>query len=169
MSEIIQKISSYNLFNYLLPGVVFCVMLEHITNFTITQSDLLINAFLFYFAGLCISRVGSIIVEPLLKEIGFVKFSDYGDFAKVAKANPKLEILSEANNTYRTLLATFVSLGIAKIYEKIAIYFEFSSDISLMLLVSALFILFLYSYKKQTLYVSKYIESHKESENGLRD
>lgn len=169
MSEIVQKISSYNLFNYLLPGVIFCLLMERITKFTIAQNDLLINAFLFYFAGLCISRVGSIIVEPLLKKIGFVKFSDYRDFVKVSKANTKLEILSEANNTYRTLVATFVSLGVVKIYEKIAIHFELSSEISLMLLVSALFLLFLYSYKKQTLYVSKYIESHRGSENGLRD
>lgn len=68
MSELIQKLSSYNLFNYLLPGIVFSVLLEQMTSYSIVQKDLFVNPFLFYFIGLCISRVGSI-CEFTIKDI----------------------------------------------------------------------------------------------------
>lgn len=167
MSEIIQKLSSYNLLNYLLPGIVFSVLLEQMTSYSIVQKDLFVNAFLFYFIGLCISRIGSVVIETFLKKINFVQFSHYPDFIKASKANPKIEILSEANNTYRTLLAVFVVLVFAKVYEIASKYLSFSNEVNAVLLVLGLFVLFLFSYKKQTSYINKQVEAHKELDNGL--
>lgn len=58
MKEILEKVSSYNLFNYLLPGTVFVFVLSKISGYNFIQKDLLIGAFLYYFIGLVISRIG---------------------------------------------------------------------------------------------------------------
>lgn len=162
MSELMQKLSSYNLLNYLLPGIVFSVMLEQITSYSIVQKDLFVNAFLYYFIGLSISRIGSIAIEKPLKKIKFIEFAQYTDYTKASKAYPKIEVLSEANNTYRTLLATFVLLGLAKVYEMISKYCALSPETNSLLLVLSLGIIFLLSYKKQTDYVRQQVEAHKE-------
>lgn len=162
MSEIIQKISSYNLFNYLLPGIIFSVLLEQATSYSIVQKDIFVNAFLFYFVGMVISRVGSILIEEPLKWSKFVKFSDYKDYLKASKNYPKIEIHSETNNTYRTLLATFVVLCFSKLYEIIAHRYMLSNETNMTLLTIALFLLFLFSYRKQTGYITKQVEAYKE-------
>ena len=102
MKEILDKITSYNLFNYLLPGVLFVVILDKLTIYSFAQENLVIGAFVYYFVGLVVSRTGSIVVEPLLKKIGFVKFDDYKDFVVAAKNDSKIDVLSESNNMYRT-------------------------------------------------------------------
>jgi len=107
MKEIIEKLSSYNIFNYLLPGIVFSILTSKFTSTNLIFDNLIIGAFLYYFIGLVISRVGSVIIEPLLKRIKFLKFADYKDFVSVSKTDNKLEILSEANNMYRTFVSMF--------------------------------------------------------------
>lgn len=163
MSELMQKLSSYNLLNYLLPGIVFSVMLEQITSYSIVQKDLFVNAFLYYFIGLSISRIGSIAIEKPLKKIKFIEFGPYSDYIKASKAYPKIEVLSEANNTYRTLLAAFILLGLAKVYEMISKHCNLSAETNSLLLVLSLGVIFLLSYKKQSDYVRQQVEAHKET------
>ena len=78
MQGVLEKISSYNIFNFLLPGTIFAYSSDRFTNTTFIQDDLLIAVFVYYFLGLVVSRVGSLLIEPLLKITGFVRFSDYG-------------------------------------------------------------------------------------------
>src|SRR5690349_3259436 len=110
MKELLDKISSYNVFNYLFPGILFAVILDKFTQYSLIQDDLLRGAFVYYFVGLVISRVGSLVIEPFLKKISFLKFADYGAFVQAEKTDPKIETLSEVNNMYRTLVAMLVSL-----------------------------------------------------------
>jgi hypothetical protein len=79
VSDFIEKISSYNLFNNLLPGVVFCLLADKFFSFSLIQSDIVVGLFFYYFVGLVISRVGSIIVEPLLKNIKIIEFTKYSE------------------------------------------------------------------------------------------
>jgi hypothetical protein len=65
MKEILDKLSSYNLFNYLLPGIIFVVLASEITRYSFIHDDIVIGAFLYYFIGLVISRFGSLAIEPL--------------------------------------------------------------------------------------------------------
>ena len=66
MKEILDKLSSYNLFNYLLPGVLFVVIASKVTRYGFIQDDIVIGVFLYYFIGMVISRFGSLVIEPLL-------------------------------------------------------------------------------------------------------
>ncbi len=155
MNELINKISSYNLFNYLLPGAIFSVIFEHITPYKIIQTDLLVNAFLVYFIGLVISRIGSLIVEPVFRK--FVSFADYKDFVNTSKNDAKIEILSEANNVYRTFIALFIIVFAIKGYY----YFIPNNNYGVHILILLLFLLFVFSYIKQIKYITKRVNKSK--------
>ncbi len=160
MKEILSKLSSYNIFNYLLPGIIFVVAAGKFTRYSFIQQDIIIGLFLYYFIGLVISRFGSIIIEPLLRRISFLEFADYKDFVAASKKDEKLEILSEVNNTYRTLCSLFALLLLLKVYEKIEGRFSVLRDWSGIILVILLLVMFLFAYRKQTLYVIKRIKSN---------
>jgi hypothetical protein len=161
MKEILEKISSYNLFNYLLPGTVFVFVLAKISEHNFIQKDLLIGAFFYYFIGLIISRIGSVIIEPLLKKWNFLKFAEYSDFVIYSKKDDKIDVLSETNNMYRTIIALIISLILVKGFDwitmKIGMNEIWQSVIVLILMLS----LFLFSYRKQTNYITKRIIAHK--------
>jgi hypothetical protein len=166
MKDILDKLSSYNLFNYLLPGIIFVVLASKVTHYSFVQQDILIGAFLYYFIGLVISRFGSLVIEPLLKCLSFVKFADYKEFVFASKQDEKLELLSEVNNTYRTLCSLFILLLSLKLYEKIEGRFPDLKDWDGIILVVLLLITFLFSYRKQTSYITKRI---KANEFGKKD
>ncbi len=158
MKDLLSKLSSYNIFNYLFPGVVFVIMAEKFTQRSFVQQDIFIGFFLYYFIGLVISRLGSLVIEPILRRISFLRFSEYHDFVNAAKKDDKLELLSEVNNTYRTLCALFVSLFALRLYELIEGRFPILKGWSPVLLVVFLFLMFLFSYRKQTSYITKRID-----------
>ncbi len=161
MKEILDKISSYNLFNYLLPGVIFPFIASKKTAINLLQNDLITGAFVYYFIGLVISRFGSLVIEPILKKTKFVIFADYKDFVTVSQIDTKLDTLSEANNMYRTLMSMFLLLIFSDIYSLLILKFPITKKWSLILLVILLFIMFLFSYRKQTNYITKRINASK--------
>tara|TARA_R110000868_G_scaffold122877_2_gene325780 strand:- start:13822 stop:14313 length:492 start_codon:yes stop_codon:yes gene_type:complete len=163
MSELLAKISSYNIFNYLLPGVLFVAFAKIWTGFSFVQDNLVIAAFVYYFIGMVISRIGSILVEPILKKFGFLNFAEYADFVRASAKDAKIETLSEANNSYRTLCALFISLLFLKLFDVVAQCLPFLSNGRTCLLLGSLFLLFLFSYRKQTSYITKRIRANLDS------
>ena len=155
MTEIINKITSYNLFNYLLPGVLFAAILDKFTIYSLIPKDIIIGAFVYYFIGLVISRFGSLLVEPILKKISFLKFADYADFISASQKDPKIELLSEENNMYRNFNAMFIILVLMKFYEWIQFIFPVLKNLNIYILIILLLVIFLCSYKKQTEYITK--------------
>ena len=112
--------------------------------------------------GLVISRVGSLVLEPLMRRVSFVKCAPYKDFVSVSARDPKLEILSETNNMYRTLCALFFTLVVLTILERlVGAYLRIPAGVSSLVLFGALFVLFALSYRKQTHYVTQRIEAGK--------
>lgn len=159
MKEILDKISSYNLFNYLLPGILFVTIANKFTSYSFIENNLIIAGFVYYFIGLVISRLGSLIVEPALKRITFLKFADYKEFISASKKDPKIDLLSESNNMYRTFIAMFILLLLLKLYELISFKLTVLNDWTMYILIILLLIIFLYSYRKQTQYITKRIKS----------
>lgn len=157
--DLLEKISSYNFFNYLLPGIIFAVIAKELLPYQLIQADIVIGAFVYYFIGLVISRVGSLVIEPLLKKIRFLKFADYKDFISASKTDSKIEIFSEANNTYRTFCSMLLLLLLLKLYIYIEFFYPIIKAFDLYILIGLLLILFLYSYKKQTEYITKRIKA----------
>ncbi len=163
MKEIIDKISSYNLFNYLFPGIIFVVLLRRFSTIDLVIENNFLGAFLYYFIGLVISRIGSLILEPLFKKIKLVTFSDYKDFIDASKKDEKIELFSEVNNTYRTIVSLFLCLSITVIYDKFISEYLTKYGIDIYLITVGLLALFMFSYRKQTSYINKRIEKSKSS------
>jgi hypothetical protein len=158
MHELLDKISSYNIFNYLFPGIVFSALAGWVTHYSIVPRDVLTGAF--YFVGLVVSRFGSLVIEPVLKRTSFIRFADYKDFVAASKKDDKLSLLSEVNNTYRTLSAVFALLLIVKVYGFIEGRHPGLKEWDATVLSLLLLVLFLFSYKKQTAYVTKRIKAN---------
>ena len=156
--EIVEKISSYNLFNNLLPGVLFVYAISNITNFNLLVDNVIIVIFLYYFVGLVISRFGSFVVEPLLRKIKFIRFADYKDFLSASEQDSKIELLSEVNNMLRTFISLFVFILLTFIYDKIAVRFCIPIENTIIILIVALLVLFVFSYRKQTTFIRKRVE-----------
>jgi hypothetical protein len=161
MKELLDKISSYNIFNYLLPGVIFSILVTKFCNIDLIFNDILVGAFNYYFIGLIVSRFGSLVIEPILKKIHFVKFADYTDFIKASKEDEKIEILSETNNMFRTFISVFTLLFLVKGFQVSATNWQFLKENELTILLTFLLCLFLFSYRKQTNFIIKRIKSKK--------
>ena len=159
MKELLSKLSSYNIFNYLLPGVVFVAISPLASGYSFVQDNLLIGAFLYYFVGLVISRVGSLVIEPTLKKLGVLRFADYSDFVAASKKDEKLEVLSEVNNTYRTLCSMFLLLISLRLYSWLESRLPFLGEWDTVLLPALLLVMFVFSYRKQTNYITKRIKA----------
>jgi hypothetical protein len=160
MNELLDKISSYNIFNYLLPGVVFAVLAGEVIKRPLVQPDLVTGAFLYYFLGMVVSRFGSLVVEPILKGLKFVRFADYRDFVAASQKDPKIDVLSETNNTYRTLAALFSLLILLKLYARLEERFPGLKPWDAAILAVLLLVMFLASYRKQTSYVARRIRAN---------
>lgn len=160
IDSILQRISSYNIFNYLLPGIVYVAFLEVISSYSLYQENIVIGLFLYYFLGMVISRIGSLIIEPLLKKLRIIKFAPYSNYVKASKQDKKIELLSEVNNTYRTIISLFLILLMTLLFEHIFQFFSISDrGISIIIIVGIL-ILFILSYRKQTIYITERIDSN---------
>jgi hypothetical protein len=158
MNELLNKLSTYNVFNYLLPGILFAVFASRLTHYSFLQPDLVVGVFTYYFIGMVVSRVGSLVVEPLLKSLRFVAFANYKDYVSATKKDLKIELLSEANNTYRTLCSLFVLLLVVKLYELLEAKIPALESKNGIVLIGFLLVMFLFAYRKQTDYVKKRIK-----------
>lgn len=163
MKEIIDKISSYNLLNYLFPGIIFVILLRKFTAIDLVIENDFLGMFLYYFIGLVISRIGSLFLEPLFKKIKLVSLSEYQDFIEASKKDEKIELFSEINNSYRTITSLFFCLALALFYDKYLSEYLANYDIDISLITIGLLALFMFSYKKQTSYINKRIEKSKSS------
>lgn len=159
IKELLEKIGSYNIFNYLLPGIVFSYIASELTRFYFLQNDFIAGAFVYYFIGLVISRLGSIIFQPILEFIFRIKYATYKDFLTAAKTDPKIEILSEANNMYRTFFSLFCTLIFIMLYEKLEYYFPSLQAHAPLALIIFLVLIFGFSYKKQTQFITNRIKA----------
>ena len=159
MKELLEKISSYNIFNYLLPGAVFGFWASNEFNFPF-EGDVLTKAFVYYFLGLIISRFGSLIIEPFLKWSKVAKFEPYESFVKASKNDSKLDLLSEVNNMYRSIIALISLIGLIKLYLLIEGYLSLLVSLRIPIIIFSLIIMFVLAYRKQTSYITKRIKTN---------
>jgi len=157
MNALLEKLSSYNLLNYLLPGVLFVVVSDAITCHSFVQEDFLLGVVLYYFIGLVISRIGSLVIEPVLRSTRFVRFAAYTDFVSASQADPKLELLSETNNMYRTFCALFCAILLLWLYDRVEAWLPAIGEWKGIALVVALLVMFMFAYRKQTRYITQRI------------
>lgn len=159
MEKLFEKISAYQFLNYLIPGLVFVYSIEYLGIYDLQDDNVFLMLFEGYFAGMVLSRIGSLIFEKYLLKWKFVEFVPYRDFKEAESKDSKITTLSTENNTYRTFLATFFVLFMTYGISLIPCVFDFMHSKWMCLVVLALLCaLFLFSYRKQTSYVRKSVE-----------
>jgi len=159
MEKLLDKISAYQFLNYLIPGLIFVYAIEFLGIYDLQDDNLFLMLFGGYFAGMVMSRIGSLIFEKYLLKWKYIEFASYNNFKEAESKDGKITTLSTENNTYRTLLATFAVLFLVYGLSLIPCVFDFMHSKWMWLVFLALLcLLFLFSYKKQTSYVRKSVE-----------
>lgn len=161
MDSLVKLIDDYKIFNNLVPGVLFVYLVGDGAWFNHVQAiNIFVEFFIYYIAGSIIGRVGSLAIEAPLRKIGLLKFKSYTDFVKASKRDDKIVLFSQENNAYRTYTATFLATLVFNWCDRL-----FGDSIittrestPFLIGIAALLVLMLFSYWKQTGYVTKRIE-----------
>jgi hypothetical protein len=158
MNDVFSKISSYHLFNYLLPGCLFALAATKITNREFLQQNIILGLFLYYFYGLVIGQVGTLIVEPALRGIRLLRFAEYSKYVAASAKDPKIDVLSESNNMYRSFCSLLLALIALKGYAWLEIKVSALTRWDGYLLTALLLLMFLFAYRKQTSYIAQRVD-----------
>lgn len=158
MEHILNKISSYNIFNFLFPGAIFCVLAERFDIISPAPQGIVERLLWYYVIGLAISRIGSVLLEPALKRIRIISYSDYSKYLSACQNDEKMDIMVEVSNTYRTLFSASFVLVSSYIMSRFADLISLSYEAREGAVVLLLLVLFLFSFKKQSGYISKRVD-----------
>lgn len=162
VAKFFEKLSSYQILNYLIPGSVLCVLLKHLVGYDIVQFSMVENVIICYFVGMVNSRLGSLILYPILKKIKFIKEAEYPDFVAAEKKDSKITILSDINNVFRSFANVALLLICALGIKNIDCISNFVVGNINWIAIISIFILFLFSVRKQTKFVRDRVEVDKE-------
>lgn len=104
LDDLLGKISAYDLFNVLLPGaLVTYSVCQMPLGSCIDCSNWLALFVMSYVLGLIASRIGSLCIEPLVRNLKPTRKRYYSAFAYAQKNDPKVEQLLMISNMYRSL------------------------------------------------------------------
>jgi len=167
MDNFFNKLENYNIFNYILPAIIFDIGCKIYINLTIIPtSNVVIAAFAYYFVGLVISRIGSLIIKPLLWKLKILNkeySSKEADFYKAEEKDPKIKILFTDYNMYRNFISVFFLLLIVKIVTIVQKHVALNSTLAYTIIILLLLVLFILSYKKQLQYIYKRVNNMKKN------
>ncbi len=167
--EVVEKITSYNIFTNLLPGAVFVYAADRYYSTGFISDDLLVNVFVFYFFGLLIGRIGSLLVEPPLKYMQLIRKNSYGQYIDAERSDAKIGALLEARNAYRSFVALCLLLLILSVYQYAEDQFTVVSEWRGFIATLFLGTLFLISFLKQDKYIFERIRTGVDSEERLKN
>lgn len=158
MDKFFNKISEYHFIQTLVPGMIFtyCSKMFYGINFLIDKP--IYDFIVILIIGLLISRIGSIVVEPILRKIKIINFCTYSDYIEASKKDSILKDLSETNNLYRAIIATFLVLPVERLYIFLRERFLWINEWSYLILSVLFIVLFIFSYRKQTKYIKERVD-----------
>ena len=158
MNSILEKLGSYQLLTNLLPGAFFGLAIKYFLNMNLPTENVGEDIVIYYFIGLFISRIGSLVIEPVLKKMRFIKYANYADFVKAVKTDSKIDTLSEMNNYLRSLLTCVLLLPVMKIAQVLSSHWLWFAINWKWIVIVILFVLLLFSYGKQSKYVRNRVD-----------
>ena len=157
MSELIEKVSAYDLLNSLIPGGVLVYFMGLLGYFDISNVSIFFLCIFAYVLGVVGSRVGSNVLEPIA--IKFKKIHhDYGAYISAQKSDEKLTALTAISNMYRSLAGSLVVLALLFLGSFVPVMYRCELSIVYGVLCFALFYA---SWLKQERYIAKRIEIDK--------
>lgn len=152
---IAERLSQYHLLTNILPGTVLCIILQYIVGYNIILENYYQCAIVFYFVGLVNGRIGSLIVEPVLRKCHWLTFAPYKQYVRAEKLDNKLQTLNQDNNTYRSYVSVMFVSVMAYAYKHFLSIYSFIQNHEQIFLIVLLFVIFALAYRKQTGYIHK--------------
>jgi hypothetical protein len=163
MEKLIEKLSSYNIFTNLFPGIMYCYLVNKLFGISLVNNDLIVSVFFYYFCGMVISRFGSVLIEPILKKVNFIAFTDYKKYVEASSKDENVGVLLEASNSYRSIVALLTCVIATGVGESLVSLSPVTNQHAKYIMPVILLILFLLSYRKQTKYIVARVEFHSEN------
>lgn len=161
MPDLVLSLSQnvYNMLNCFLPGVSLCLLLKHMAGLNLMVGTDFEVVFTCYFVGMIASRIGSLIVEPIMKQAKIISERNYDNFLDAERKDAKITVLSATNNSFRTYTAVcLIAMAVKIIMSVKSIVTTIGSCRDWIILV-LLVLLFACSYKKQDGYLCKRISN----------
>lgn len=153
MEKIIDKLSSYHIFNYIFPGGLFLILCNNYLNIKVEQDKFIYFFFMAYFIGIIINRVSSLVTEKIIYFVFKIKKESHENYIKATRKDEKIEILMQDINMYRSICTMLIILLIIKVAKMFGLYQLIDKDFLIVLLFIILIIIFICAYIKQTKYV----------------
>lgn len=159
METFLDKLSRYHILNNLIPGIAFLYIIDVIGIYGTAFDNAYGVFFIGYIAGMVLSRLGSVIIEPWFKSWRIVKYAPYPDFLKAEQKDSKIKTLLEENNMYRTLVTMFIIVLLLYVCSLIPVVNTFiHTKWATLVLLVLLLVLYALAYRKQTSYIKKRVE-----------
>lgn len=159
MDKFLERISSYNILNNLIPGTIFVWMCDVLDIFSISEQAIIEKIFVYYFCGIVVGRVGSLFVESIIKLFYRKKafHTPHAQYIEACNCDKKIEELNAISNMYRTFISVVVCVLFAKVYAILKDKIVFLQEANIFIILGFLFVLFLLSYMKQVKYIKSRI------------
>lgn len=154
LKSLSEKLSAYQLFNFIYPGAVFLGILSYKGVPLGMLKEIWWFLLASYFLGMTISRFGSIAIESICLKFGWIEKYDIKRYADNIAKNSFTTILLELTNIYRTICSMGILLFLCTIFK----YQQ--DDKCCMLFVEVLFVL---------LFGISFIKQHHYLEDKLKD
>lgn len=157
-----DKLDAYNLIANLVPGAALVYAL-HFSGFPAPNPEK-IGAFLLtaFVVGVATNRLGSLVLDPILRRVGFLHQKDYQAFLGPEKDDAKLETLVANSGLYRTFvtagLVYLILLAINWMLEAIGI----ETNSVFIPFVALGMVIFLFAFQKE----DDYIRTRMNAANG---
>lgn len=149
LEKIMERLSKYDFLNNVIPGTIYVVFLESVSQYEILSGQVFIDLIIFYFVGTVINRFGSLLIEPSLKKLKLIKYVSHEDYIYAEKSDVKVFDLLTINNMFRT----YTALACCILFTVIISNCELKFDSIIICGSIALVFLFGASYIKQTKYI----------------
>lgn len=159
MKSLIEKIDSYQIITNLLPGAFLILLLKYLSIFDYNNLNKVEIIAICYFGGLIVGRIGSLVIEPILKKVCFIKYSEYNDFVKASKEDSKLDILVQTSNFNRSILTCVAITPLIKVAQAIEERWKVIQPGSKWVSIFLLIVLFLFAYRKQIKFIKDRVET----------
>lgn len=153
VDKLFEKIDSYNIFNYFIPGAIIFEFLS-IFGALPRITDILSRLVIYYFTGLTASRIGSMLFDKVFETLGWIEKSDYQKYVSACQKDKKIELFVEVANMYRTIYVGAIACLIATFFSKTIVDTNLDMQVVRLALASSA-ILFFLSYRKQSNYVNE--------------
>ena len=149
MEKIVNKMESYHIFTFIIPGTLFLLLCKLVCGINIDENNLIMLLFMSYFVGIIISRIGSLIVGNILNYVFNVKLENYDNYISAEKKDEKIWILMKDGNMFRNLCTMTIIVLIIKIIMMLNLHKLLGNDALFLMAIILLIVLFSLSYVKQ--------------------